>query len=92
MRTYFQDSGISQCPTEDEDVEFSSCNGATSSSNCSEITSASYDESLSVFRDELISENCMSSTRIGQLMKTQARRRANTTCCLDWVSKSKYLS
>ena len=74
---------------DDEDAEYSSCNGATSSSNCSEMTSASFDDAMTTFcRDvDLLSENCTSSTKIGQLMKTQARRRANTTCCLDLVSK-----
>jgi len=73
------------CQDIDDDVEFSSCNGATSSSNCSEVTSASYDEPSS--REDIISDNCLSATRIGQVMRSQARRRANTTCCLDMVSK-----
>jgi len=73
------------CQDIDEDMEFSSCNGATSSSNCSEVTSASYDEASS--REDIISDNCLSATRIGQVMRSQARRRANTTCCLDMVSK-----
>ena len=52
------------CQDIDEDVEFSSCNGATSSSNCSEVTSASYDEPSS--REDIISDNCLSATRIGK--------------------------
>merc|ERR1712223_2090759 len=76
------------CSDVDEDVEFSSCNGATSSSNCSEVTSASYDEAISSREEaDIISDNCLSATRIGQVMRSQARRRANTTCCLDMVSK-----
>ena len=52
------------CQDIDDDVEFSSCNGATSSSNCSEVTSASYDEPSS--REDIISDNCLSATRIGK--------------------------
>ena len=52
------------CQDIDEDMEFSSCNGATSSSNCSEVTSASYDEASS--REDIISDNCLSATRIGK--------------------------
>ena len=72
-----------------EDMEFSSCTGgatASCSSCCSEVTSASYDEAVTT-AEEGIDDYCMSGTRIGQLMRVQARKRANTTCCLDLVSK-----
>lgn len=73
-----------------EDVEFSSCTGgatASCSSCCSEVTSASYDEAVTT-AEETVDDFCTSGTRIGQLMRVQARRRANTTCCLDLVSKN----
>ena len=50
------------------------------------MTSASYDEAVASTED-CTEDYCMSGTRIGQLMRVQARRRANTTCCLDLVSK-----
>ena len=50
------------------------------------MTSASYDEAVTSTED-CTDDYCMSGTRIGQLMRVQARRRANTTCCLDLVSK-----
>ena len=73
-----------------EDVEFSSCTGgatASCSSCCSEVTSASYDEAVTT-AEETVDDFCTSGTRIGQLMRVQARRRANTTCCLDLISKN----
>ena len=36
---------------------------------------------------DMMPDSSLSSTRFGQMMKYQARRRANTTCCLDLGEK-----
>ena len=66
-------------------MEFSSCNGAGSSS-CSEVTSVSCGDEV---QDFCPAENCLSATRIGHICRSrnEARRRANTTCCLDLMAK-----
>ena len=69
-----------------EDVEFSSCTGGATNSSCCSVASASYDEASNT-TEEIVDDFCTSGTRIGQLMRVQARKRANTTCCLDLVSK-----
>lgn len=89
-----QNEALAVRSNDDEDCEFSSCNGATSSLSSSALTSVSCDEGASSVIEEacnndedIIETNCLSATRIGQLMKMQARRRGNASCCLDLVSK-----
>lgn len=73
--------------TEDEEDDFSSCNdgGSSGSEAGGAAASSSYEEAARV---DVISRNCLSATRAGQFFRSQARRRANTTCCLDEVCKS----
>lgn len=74
---------------EEEFMECSSCRTTMSSSMCSsEVASESCGD---VDGQEDYADNCLSSTQIGQIIKTRSetRRRANTTCCLDLVSRNK---
>jgi len=73
----------SQSTSEDLDCS-SSGTGATSSVSSSEVTDTSSDDMNEI---DMMPDSSLSSTRFGQMMKYQARRRANTTCCLDLVSK-----
>ena len=58
--------------------------GATSSVSSSEVTDTSSDDMNEI---DMMPDSSLSSTRFGQMMKYQARRRANTTCCLDLGEK-----
>ncbi len=53
--------------------------GATSAS-------ASTSDNLMSSLSSGVERMCLSTTRMGQYLQTQARRRANTTCCLEWAS------
>ena len=59
--------------------------GATSSVSSSEVTDTSSDDMNEI---DMMPDSSLSSTRFGQMMKYQARRRANTTCCLDLGEKN----
>ena len=72
-----------------EEDDFSSCTGVTSSLSSSDVLEeACSDEMIrDINETDVFTESSLSSTRFGQMMKHQARKRANTTCCLDLVSK-----
>ena len=68
----------------DEDDFSSSCTGATSSISSSEV--ATSDDTQEINEIDDFPETSLSSTRFGQMMRQQSRRRRECSCCLDYVS------
>lgn len=74
------------------DDDLSSCNtgvSLTESEGSWAGTTRSRVDELAPTNNELdISRHALSATRMGQHMQSQARRRANTSCCLEFAEKS----
>lgn len=86
-----QPNDCSNLNDEEEFMECSSCRTTMSSSMCSSEVASESCGDVDGQEDLNVADNCLSSTQIGQIIKTRSetRRRANTTCCLDLVSRCK---